>query len=136
MIGYSKDQQLNHGRLRPKKESTFGKASKPLKQSRMKNKRVTTDDELDYLNWSKKQDYVCFVCGTKKQIQMHHTKRDSTSKKNHKRIIPLCYDHHLGSDFSAHGSPSLFREKYPMEIQEAYADSLYDDYEYKLKLDE
>jgi len=126
MIGYSKDQQLNHGRLRSKKEPKFGKTKKP-----MVKKRITTDDELHYINYSKEQNYLCFVCGTKKSIELHHVKRDSTSKKDHTKIIPLCYNHHHGQELSPHGTPSKFRETFLMEVQEEYAAQLYEDYTYK-----
>ena len=119
----------HHTRIKPKKESSFGKDSKPMKQTKMKPKRTTTDEESEYLNWQKEQEHTCFVCGTGMGIELHHVRRDSTSKKSHFRIIPLCFNHHTAGDFSAHKSPKKFREKYSMDIQEAYADSLYEEYE-------
>lgn len=124
----SKEQQIGKGRMKPKKESKFGTSRAPIKK-----KRVTTDEELAYLNWSKEQDIPCWICGTLLKVIRHHVKRDSSDAKNHERIIPLCGFHHDGTVLSPHGTAVLFRNKFPMEIQEAYADSLYEEYLYFLR---
>jgi len=135
------------GRLKPKKESTFGK--KPFKgkqKNRTGNKKVTvarikpkpsaknvkklsSEDEA-YLEYLQELDAVCFVCGKKNGIEWHHVKLYSSDKKNHKRLIPLCgVEHHrLGMELSAHGTPKKWRETYSMDEQNAYADEIYNKY--------
>lgn len=101
MTHYSIDQ---HQRLRPKPSS--------------KNKKKITEIEREYLEWCQWQIKPCIVCGTIENIEWHHIKRDSTDRKKHTSVIPLCEKHHKGStEFSAHGTPKLFRETYSMEFQ-------------------
>jgi len=133
--------KIPQGRLRPKKEATFGK--KPFK-GKAKNrkgslkssfltspvkKRVLKIDR-DYLSWLQNSSYACMVCGGFVGIEWHHVKRDSTDKKDHTRLIPLCgvECHRLGTELSAHGTPRKFRAVYPIEIQRKYAAEIYGDY--------
>ena len=132
MIGYSKDQQTNHNRLKPKKESTFGKNKSPLKGSkkRLTKKSTITKIEKEYLEWLQNQDYPCFVCGKRNNIEWHHVKENSTDKKNHTRLIPLCGEscHRNGQILSAHGTPVKWRETYSMEEQNHHAKKIYMDF--------
>lgn len=103
----------HHSRLNPKKESTFGR-----KKSILKKKANVDQQDLKYLDWLNKNVHglTCLVCKSP-NIEWHHVKRDSTCKKDHKRLIPLCYLHHRVSvEFSAHGTTKLFRETYPMDV--------------------
>lgn len=111
----SKKQQTKSNRLRPKPS--------------MKNKPKITDEDKEYLGWLQLQTFNCMVCNTNYGIEYHHTKEHSTDRKDHKRLIPLCYYHHRTStELSAHGTPSLFRKKYPMEVQYELADKIYSEY--------
>ena len=97
-----------------------------------KNKKKTTDEDKEYLEWLQHQDYKCFVCGKQNGIEFHHIKEYSTDKKNHQRLIPLCFMHHrLSNDISAHGTPKKWRETYTMEQQNEVADKIYQDYKTK-----
>jgi len=73
------------------------------------------------------------VCNTRAGIQLHHVKESSSDNRNDNEVIPLCYNHHLGNDFSAHGTPRAFRMEYPIENQLEYASRLYSSYERRLK---
>ena len=123
----------HHQRLNPKKESTFGKSSKGSfgkKRNIIKKKPIATESDREYLGWFNEQGLSCMVCGCTNGVQGHHVKRDSTDKKDHKRVIPLCVDHHLNSmELSAHGTPKKFREEYPMEYQHKLADKIYSVFE-------
>lgn len=124
MIGLSKDKQLNHSRLKPKKESTFGKR---LMKGRMKKTAVknrATTDELQYLTWFSAKELECFVCGTLKGVKGHHIKEFSSDKKLHFKLLPLCENHHVGSELSPHSTPKLWRQTYSMKVQNAYADKI------------
>jgi len=57
-------------------------------------------------------------------------KLNSSDKKNHKRLIPLCgVEHHrLGQTLSAHGTPKKWRETFSMEMQNEFADKIYKEY--------
>ena len=104
--------KVTHNRLRPKPSQ--------------KNKPKITQRERDYLNWLQGQSFSCMVCGTADGIEMHHVKEHSNNKKNHRKLLPLCYHHHrLSNDLSAHGTPTKFRELYPMEFQNELADKIY-----------
>ena len=112
----------HHKRLNKKKAAVFGK-----KKSVFKKKAKVLSDDRDYLSWLKDNDVVksqCFVCGSD-NVQFHHIKRDSTDKKDHKRVIPLCSKHHTGWELSPHGTPARWREVYPMQVQYDFADGIY-----------
>ena len=70
----------------------------------------------------------CFICKGMNGIEMHHIKRNSTDKRIDRQVIPLCYNHHHGSDLSPHGTPKKFRETYSIEIQKEYAEKIYRKY--------
>ena len=120
----------NHKRLRPKKVSTFGQTKSRLKKVSDTNKAKATEEDLaymDYLN-ENRDNFSCVVCASG-PVEFHHIKRDSTDKKDHKRLWPLCREHHTGSaGFSAHGTPKKWREEYPMAVQNAIADKMYNNY--------
>ena len=106
--------KFNHGRIKPKYSS--------------KNKSSITAHEKEYLEYLQHIDEECLVCGCN-GIEWHHVKRDSTDKKNHTRLIPLCPMHHrLSNELSAHGTPKKFREIYSMEIQNEVAETYYNEY--------
>lgn len=84
-----------------------------------------SDIEREYLNWLQQQNHNCFVCGISSNIEMHHVKKSSVFKKNHKILIPLCIEHHKGKSLSPHGSPNLFRSAFSMEQQLKVANELY-----------
>lgn len=104
----------------------FGK-----KPSVLKAKPKAKKSELPYLNWlheaSQMSRFTCMVCGVNVE-DWHHVKRDSTDKKDHKRLIPLCKTHHTLGTPSPHASPKLWRETYPMERQYEIADAIYSEF--------
>lgn len=116
----------HHKRLNPKKPFS-GKA-----KNRKGNKKDTAICDIDkrYLKWLQTTTYACLVCGKHNAIEWHHVKRDSTDKKNHKRLIPLCgIEHHrLGIKLSAHGTPKKFRDTFSIEFQNTYADEIYQEF--------
>lgn len=101
-------------------------------QQLFKNKKPKiTNEDREYLNWlnENRGAYPCFVCGTRNGIEYHHVKNKSTDKKNHRKLIPLCYFHHrVSSELSPHGSPKNWRMKYSIIEQEKIADKLYEDF--------
>lgn len=143
--------KINDGRIKPKKESTFGKkpfkgknknrkGSKKLSMDKpelnterikpkpsMKNIKVIDHVGLEYLGKLKRLDLPCFCCGAFGSIELHHVKEVSSDEKNHKRVLPLCGEkcHRTGAELSAHGTPKKFREAFPMEVQIEYADKLF-----------
>lgn len=84
-----------------------------------------SDIEREYLNWLQEQNPNCFICSTSRNIEMHHVKFKSTDKKNHKRLIPLCVNHHKGNCLSPHGTARKWRTHISMEWQNKVADELY-----------
>ena len=99
------------------------------KKPSMKNKKKITDDEKEFLEWAKEQDLSCFACGTKNGIELHHVKKSSVYAKNHKRVIPLCgIEHHRLGKYAVHTNKKWFFDKFPLEMQERFADSLYEDF--------
>ena len=111
---YYKEDQLKH--------------NKKKKVKKVSKSKPTPDEQL-YLDWLQEQDVQCFSCGEQKQIKWHHIKLNSSSKKNHKQLIPLCEItcHTLGK-FSAHGNPVWFRDTFPMSVQEEEADKFYKEF--------
>lgn len=145
------DKKINHGRIKPKKESTFGKVKKPFKGKKRnrkgntkssfldlpvkrlkpkyssKNVKVVDVEGLKYLHILKGMDLPCFACGAYGSIELHHIKECSSDKKVHTEVLPLCGDkcHRLGTELSAHGTPKKFREVFPIELQREFAKELY-----------
>lgn len=113
---YTKAMQLMKNRLKPKVSQ--------------KNKPKITQDEKEYLNWldQMRGSIPCVICNTFKNIEYHHVKNRSTDKKDHKRLIALCMDHHRYNKLSPHNGPRLFRSTYPVEVQNKIADELYQRY--------
>lgn len=178
----TKAEQVSSTRIKPKKESTFGKTSngnfgktsngdfgKSSKGSFGKvsrgsfGKKVSNGDfgkgpskgsfgkdpsiiklkpkakasELSYLQWlhedAQLHTCLCMVCDVPVQ-DWHHVKLNSTDKKNHKRLIPLCKAHHVGRTLSPHGTPVLWRETYSMSRQNEIADEVYMRYMSQMKI--
>ena len=103
----------------------------PQKKARLRDDTPVklTKDDKEYLEWVQNQSYTCFVCGCQNGIEWHHVKRDSTDKKNHKRLIPLCgAEHHRLGDLSPHGNPKKWRDTYTMDEQNDFADHIYKQY--------
>jgi len=102
----------------------------PKQKARLRDSKTkpTAKDKL-YLQWLQERDTTCFVCGKQNGIEWHHVKRDSTDKKNHKRLIPLCgVEHHRLGDLSPHGNPKKWRETFSMDFQNEYADEIYEEF--------
>ena len=96
------------------------------KQQLYKNKEPKISSiEKEYLNWLQEQQFSCILCNTFNNIEMHHIKLKSTDKKNHKRLIPLCIEHHKGKVLSPHGTARKWRLHISMEFQNKVADELY-----------
>ena len=96
------------------------------KQQLYKNKEPKISSiEKEYLNWLQEQRLPCILCNTFNNIEMHHVKLKSTDKKNHKRLIPLCIEHHKGKVLSPHGTSRKWRNHVSMESQNKVADELY-----------
>ena len=100
----------------------------PQKKARLKenNQPVKKPKYLKWLHEVKQPP--CAVCNTRLGINLHHVKRVSSDPKNDTLVIPLCYNHHLGTEFSAHGTPRDFREEYPYDIQKGCAEEFYEEY--------
>lgn len=118
---YRKDIFSHHNRIKPKSKSTFAN------RKAIKQKRITKDGELDYLNWLQTLKAPCMVCNNIVE-HWHHVKRDSTDKKDHTKLIPLCAFHHIGDELSPHGTPKLWRNTYSIEIQNSLAGKYYEEY--------
>ena len=99
----------------------------PQKKHRLKQELPQKHKNNNYLAWLHNQSLTCMSCGKQNGIELHHVKRYSSDPKDDRKVIPLCgvECHRLGTVLSAHGTPVKFREEYPMEYQEAYAQKLY-----------
>lgn len=126
MLGCKKE-KVPFGR-RPSKGS-FGKRKNSFLKPAIKKKKVSSL-EREFLEWLHIQIKPCFVCDGLNVIEWHHVKRDSTCQKDHTRLIPLCGEscHRLGTVLSAHGTPSKFRETYPISEQMEYAKKIYEEF--------
>lgn len=131
--------KIPQGRLKPKKVSTFGK--KPFKGTKKncKGSLVKTisggriKDKAKklpaYIKWFHEvYQPSCFVCGSLVGVQFHHIKEHSSDERDDMFGLPLCYEHHLGNEFSPHGTPVKFKKVYPMVIQHAWSLEMYNKY--------
>ena len=105
------------------KEEQLKQNKSPKVKKISKNK--PTPHEQSYLSWLQEQEFECVLCNTKENIEMHHVKLKSTDKKNHKRLIPLCVQHHHGKGLSPHGTPIKWRRHMSMELHNKIADDMY-----------
>lgn len=122
-----KSQALGISKEKPPFGKRTNKGSFGKKRTAIKPKRIATDEDLEYLEWIRNQGLVCFVCGSS-NVVFHHIKEKSTDKKNHKRLLPLCANHHTGEVFSPHGTPILWRKQYTIDRQNRAADEIYKRY--------
>jgi len=127
---FTKEQQLKTNKTK-KEKSSFGQkpnkgnfGKKAYKWNNKGYKRQTTDEELSYIKWARKEPLKCLICNSS-NIQLHHVKKSSTDKKNHKRLLPLCQEHHVGNKISPHGAKKEFFDLYSFEKQCIIADKLY-----------
>ena len=89
-----------------------------------KSPKVFKDpDYLQYLHTIKR----CLVCKAE-NVEVHHIKDWSIKGRDDRYVLPLCAEHHRGSELSPHGAPELFLERYPKGWQIATAKMLYKKY--------
>lgn len=111
-----------------KSNGDFGK--KKTRINKKSKKSLASNEDREYLQASKEQELSCWVCGCFAHDR-HHVKEFSSDKKNHKQVLPLCKEHHIGKELSPHGTPRKWREKFPIEFQRQEADRYYADTEGK-----
>ncbi len=67
----------------------------------------------DQIYWQKLRDLGCIICGSPPAI--HHCGTGMGGRKDHKFILPLCYEHHQGSQGIHTLSRRVWQEKYGTE---------------------
>jgi len=104
----------------------------------MKNKPNPLKDP-EYLSYV--HDVIkprCFVCGRPYMSEeenginytaLHHIKLASSDVKDDHKVLPLCNNTcHLFGKLSPHGTPVLWRETFPLAVQEAAAGKIHQIY--------
>jgi len=134
---------IHTGRVKGEKtKSTFGKKphngrSKSRNRKGNTKKNVISDSRLkdkaikmpEYTDWFHEVlQPPCFVCCTYLGIQAHHIKEHSTDERDDQFLIPLCWEHHHGTELSPHGTPVKFKEVYPMNVQYENAAEMFEKY--------
>jgi hypothetical protein len=76
-----------------------------------KKKPGKTAEEKAYLN--RVASLGCIICG--KPANVHHI-RISGEPRDHKKTIPLCYDHHQGKEGIHFLGKHVWRKKYGHEL--------------------
>ena len=89
-----------------------------------KPEKVYKDPE--YLRWVH-ENQKCLVCGSN-DIELHHCKDKSIKGRDDRYVLALCPNHHRCSELSPHGTPKLFKERYPISAQIQTAHQLYETY--------
>lgn len=99
----TKEKQLNHGRIKPKKESTFGKQKAGgfgMKQNKPKEKRNDIIDD-DYCAWLGKQ--ACVITGRKSKrgvgvdnMHCHHIDGRNGGRNDYRQVPLMGYVHSWG----------------------------------------
>ena len=75
-------------------------------------------NKAEKIHCSKVAALGCYICGA--ESQLHHIRNDGTGnagigrKNSNFSVIPLCYNHHLGS-FSIHNKKLLFEQRHGTE---------------------
>ena len=99
---------------------------KKVTHKRLKDKAIK---EPKYLKWLHEVlQPECFVCNTSLGIEIHHCKEHSTDERIDSFVIPLCYNHHHGTELSPHGTAKAFLATFSMKEQRVVADKLYQQY--------
>ena len=94
-----------------------------------KKLRPDAPKEPKYLNYLHEiKQPVCFVCSISLGIQIHHIKENSSDYRDDTKVIPLCFEHHHGTELSPHGNPKAWRYSFTMEEQLESAEKLYTEY--------
>lgn len=88
------------------------------------NKKPKRFVDKDYMAWLHKTQR-CYVCYERGGLELHHIRSPDNRTRNDNEIVPLCDQHHRGSQFSVHGTPAHFLERYPYDTQYAVAERLY-----------
>ena len=111
------------------KKSTFGKiptrgnfGKKKSYIKKKSKKHLATPDERDQLEWMKEANFPCFICGRYDRNQNHHLKLNETEKihnsscrKDHTKLVPVCWEHHFGDVASFHGNRKGLEKLYTKE---------------------
>ena len=145
----TKEQQLNHNRIKPKKEPMFGKKPSSFSASKKSVPRIKPKYEHsnsgkadgfkdpEYLAWLHKiKKPFCCLCGrhhvsseqdSLNYTEMHHIKSHDIVGRDDSKVIPLCGDtcHRIGKH-SIHASKQNFALSYDEQIR--VADGLYSEY--------
>jgi len=82
----------------------FEKPGKPVKHSKTKKEKA-------HLNLV--ASHGCMICG--KRANVHHI-RISGEPRDHRKTIPLCYDHHQGSEGIHFLGKKEWRKRYGHEF--------------------
>lgn len=113
--------EVKVNRLKPKYDGSNNSGATVLEQQFMD--WLHTEEQFKY--------YACVICGRiecyEDSIDWHHIKQASSDKKDHKKQIPVCHNrcHILGKEFSIHGTPVKFREKFSWKVQNEIADEIF-----------
>jgi hypothetical protein len=96
------------------------KRGKPLKRTAMKTKGRKQPSAAQQLRHDKVREMGCVICG--RPAAIHHIREGlgMGQKVDHKKILPLCYDHHQSEEkgcISLHGTPALFVATYGTELE-------------------
>ena len=78
-----------------------------------KKKTSKTVEEKDHLNWI--ASLPCSVCKCK-PVQVHHI-RLNAEPRNHKKTIPLCWEHHQGPEGIHFLGKYEFRKRFGHEME-------------------
>jgi len=119
----TKEKQLNHGRLKPKKESTFGKPKKGgFGVAKDKEKRNDIIDE-DYCAWLGKQ--ACVVTGRRSKrgvgvdnMHCHHIDGRNGGRNDYRQVPLMGYVHSWGGDAYHNNTKEDFIRKNQLMVED------------------
>lgn len=100
---YTKEEQLKTNRMKPKKESTFGKKNYPWNNKGTQKTKVKKTDVIDedYLKWLSTQS--CIITGKRAErgtgannIHIHHIYSRNKGRNDYKAVPLMGYVHSWG----------------------------------------
>lgn len=64
--------------------------------------------------WGRVRELGCMLC--KKPAQIHHALTGGGGRKDHDKVIPLCFDHHIGACGIHHLGRKKWQASYGSEL--------------------
>lgn len=103
------------------------------KENQLKKNKPKAFNYKAYFNWIHSMNKCCAVCGNY-DIEIHHITdihRIKGNRRDHKRVVPLCKNHHKNSKFGIHimSKDDFYENVMDLDTLLFYSKQLLEEYE-------